>query len=110
MTVFGNSQVRGLESGGEKEARNWLTGRRFIRLICINIYAACCIGMEFEYDPERSRRNAEKHGIDCVEGQALWDDSELTERHGRGDGEAKCRRTRPALRHSTTKRAGCFAV
>ena len=58
-------------AGGAKVA----TGE--LGLTCINIYAACCIGMEFEYDPEKSSRNAEKHGFDFVEGQALWDDSGL---------------------------------
>ena len=33
--------------------------------------------MEFEYDPEKSRKNAEKHGIDFAAGQALWEDSGL---------------------------------
>jgi len=33
--------------------------------------------MEFEYDPEKSLRNTEKHGIDFVDGQALWEDSGL---------------------------------
>jgi uncharacterized DUF497 family protein len=33
--------------------------------------------MEFEYDPEKSRRNADKHGIDFIDGQALWADSGL---------------------------------
>ena len=35
--------------------------------------------MDFEYDPEKSRRNREKHGIDFDEAQALWDDPELLE-------------------------------
>jgi len=35
--------------------------------------------MDFEYDPEKSRRNWEKHGIDFDEAQALWDDPELLE-------------------------------
>jgi hypothetical protein len=33
--------------------------------------------MEFEYDPEKSRKNAAKHGIDLDAGQALWEDSGL---------------------------------
>ena len=33
--------------------------------------------MEFEYDPEKSESNREKHGIDFNEAQLLWDD----ERH-----------------------------
>ena len=31
----------------------------------------------FEYDPEKSRRNSEKHGIDFNAGQALWEDTGL---------------------------------
>lgn len=30
--------------------------------------------MEFEFDEEKSRANREKHGLDFVEAQALWDD------------------------------------
>ena len=30
--------------------------------------------MEFEYDPQKSRSNKKKHGIDFVDAQALWDD------------------------------------
>ena len=33
--------------------------------------------MEFEYDPEKSCKNEEKHGIDFNRSQALWDDSGL---------------------------------
>ena len=33
--------------------------------------------MEFAYAPEKSRWNAEKHGIDFDAGQALWEDSGL---------------------------------
>lgn len=32
--------------------------------------------MEFEYDEAKSKRNKEKHGIDFVEAQLLWDDPE----------------------------------
>ena len=35
--------------------------------------------MDFEYDPEKSRRNREKHVIDFDEAQALRDDPELLE-------------------------------
>ncbi|MBI5622251.1 MAG: BrnT family toxin [Elusimicrobia bacterium] len=35
--------------------------------------------MEFEFDPEKSRTNKEKHGLDFVGAQALWDDPELLE-------------------------------
>ncbi|MFT5632298.1 MAG: uncharacterized DUF497 family protein [Rubritalea sp.] len=30
--------------------------------------------MEFEYDPEKSNTNKEKHGLDFEEAQALWFD------------------------------------
>lgn len=33
--------------------------------------------MYFEYDSEKSESNAEKHGIDFEEAQALWDDPYL---------------------------------
>jgi len=35
--------------------------------------------MEFEFDEQKSQANKEKHGIDFVEAQALWDDPELLE-------------------------------
>ena len=35
--------------------------------------------MEFEYDETKSKRNKEKHGIDFVETQLLWDDPERIE-------------------------------
>lgn len=34
---------------------------------------------QFEFDPEKSARNKEKHGIDFNEAQALWDDPDLLE-------------------------------
>jgi uncharacterized protein len=33
----------------------------------------------FEFDEEKSQANAEKHGIDFVEAQALWSDPNLIE-------------------------------
>ncbi len=33
----------------------------------------------FEFDPKKSRNNKDKHGIDFIEAQALWDDPELIE-------------------------------
>jgi uncharacterized DUF497 family protein len=30
--------------------------------------------MEFEYDPQKSESNKEKHGIDFIAAQSLWDD------------------------------------
>lgn len=35
--------------------------------------------MEFEYDHRKSELNAERHGIDFAEAQALWDDPWLVE-------------------------------
>ena len=30
--------------------------------------------MEFEFDPNKSKKNKEKHGIDFIEAQQLWED------------------------------------
>jgi uncharacterized DUF497 family protein len=43
-----------------------------------------CVGytfytMEFEFEPRKSHSNQQKHGIDFVEAQALWDDPDLIE-------------------------------
>ncbi len=35
--------------------------------------------MIFEFDPEKSEANKGKHGIDFVEAQALWDDTDFIE-------------------------------
>ncbi len=35
--------------------------------------------MEFEYDNKKSEINKKKHGIDFIEAQRLWDDSNLIE-------------------------------
>jgi uncharacterized DUF497 family protein len=35
--------------------------------------------MKFEFDPKKSNGNKQKHGIDFVEAQALWDDPDLIE-------------------------------
>lgn len=35
--------------------------------------------MRFEFDEAKSRGNAEKHGIDFIEAQALWSDDALLE-------------------------------
>ena len=35
--------------------------------------------MDFEYDPDKSRRNREKHGVDFEQAQALWNDPDLLE-------------------------------
>ncbi len=35
--------------------------------------------MTFEYDPDKSAANKDKHGIDFSDAQALWDDSDYVE-------------------------------
>jgi uncharacterized DUF497 family protein len=35
--------------------------------------------MQFEFDPIRSKNNKEKHGIDFIEAEALWEDPDLLE-------------------------------
>jgi uncharacterized DUF497 family protein len=35
--------------------------------------------MTFEFDPSKSQRNREKHGIDFDEAQSLWDDEDRLE-------------------------------
>ena len=35
--------------------------------------------MSFEFDPTKSESNKEKHGIDFVQAQAIWEDSNLLE-------------------------------
>ena len=35
--------------------------------------------MDFDFDPKMSASNREKHGIDFIEVQALWDDPNLIE-------------------------------
>lgn len=35
--------------------------------------------MEFEFDEKKSRANKQKHGIDFIEAQALWEDSDRME-------------------------------
>ena len=46
--------------------------------------------MQFEFDPEKSRANQAKHGIDFVEAQRLWDDSDLVEIKDYGRGPVYC--------------------
>ena len=33
--------------------------------------------MDFEFDPQKSESNKEKHGIDFLEAKALWGDDDL---------------------------------
>jgi uncharacterized DUF497 family protein len=35
--------------------------------------------MPFEYDPQKSQTNLEKHGIDFEDAQAIWNDEERLE-------------------------------
>jgi uncharacterized DUF497 family protein len=46
--------------------------------------------MEFEYDEAKSKRNKEKHGIDFVEAQLLWDDPERMEIPAKTEDEPRC--------------------
>ena len=45
--------------------------------------------MEFEFDRRKSIRNKEKHGIDFVEAQLIWEDSERIEIPARTEDEAR---------------------
>jgi hypothetical protein len=45
--------------------------------------------MEFEFDAVKSRKNLEKHGIDFVQVQALWDDPERIEVPARTEDEPR---------------------
>jgi len=45
--------------------------------------------MEFEFDKRKSERNKRKHGIDFVEAQFLWEDSDLIEIPARTEDEPR---------------------
>lgn len=45
--------------------------------------------MKFEYDPDKSRANKAKHGIDFDEAQILWTDPELLEIRARTEDEPR---------------------
>ena len=45
--------------------------------------------MEFEFDPAKCKKNKEKHGLDFVQAQALWDDPDLLEIPARTDDEPR---------------------
>ena len=45
--------------------------------------------MEFEFDPDKSRQNKVKHGLDFVEAQALWRDDRRVEIPARTKGELR---------------------
>ena len=46
--------------------------------------------MEFEYDLKKSKTNKEKHGIDFVEAQLLWEDPNLIEIPAKTIDEPRC--------------------
>jgi len=37
------------------------------------------VPVRFEFDPNKSRANRDKHGIDFIEAQQLWNDPDLIE-------------------------------
>lgn len=45
--------------------------------------------MEFEFDPLKSAGNKEKHGIDFIEAQAIWDDPDVLEIPAKTKDEAR---------------------
>jgi uncharacterized DUF497 family protein len=45
--------------------------------------------MGFEFDPQKSDLNLAKHGIDFVDAQQLWDDSDLLEIPARTEDEPR---------------------
>lgn len=45
--------------------------------------------MEFEFDPDKSAANQGKHGIDFVQAQVLWEDSNRIEVPARTAGEPR---------------------
>jgi len=45
--------------------------------------------MKFEFNPKKSKLNKEKHGLDFVEAQALWDDPDLLEIPARTEDEPR---------------------
>ena len=45
--------------------------------------------MQFEFDPRKSKKNKEKHGIDFVEAQKLWEDEDRLEIEARSDDEPR---------------------
>ena len=45
--------------------------------------------MKFEFDSKKSKNNKQKHGIDFIEAQALWDDPDLIEIPARTDDEPR---------------------
>jgi uncharacterized protein len=44
---------------------------------------------DFEYDDDKSQTNLEKHGIDFLDAQALWNDPDLLEIRAKSEDEAR---------------------
>lgn len=44
---------------------------------------------DFQYDPEKSQLNLEKHGVDLKQAQALWEDPKLVRILARSDDEPR---------------------
>lgn len=44
---------------------------------------------DFEYDDDKSQANLEKHGIDFLDAQALWEDPDLLEIRAKCDDERR---------------------
>ncbi|MCG8379711.1 MAG: BrnT family toxin [Proteobacteria bacterium] len=44
---------------------------------------------QFEFDPNKSAKNQEKHGIDFIDAQFLWDDPDLLEVPAKTDDEPR---------------------
>jgi hypothetical protein len=45
--------------------------------------------MEFEFDTRKSKKNKEKHGIDFIEAQSIWEDIERIEIPARTEDEPR---------------------
>ena len=45
--------------------------------------------MKFQFDPQKSASNFDKHGIDFEVAQQLWDDPNLIEVHARSSDESR---------------------
>jgi len=45
--------------------------------------------MKFEFDPIKSKSNKNKHGIDFIEAQELWNDADLLEIPAKTSDEAR---------------------
>ena len=45
--------------------------------------------MEFEFDPDKSAANKEKHGIDFVEAQGIWADNHSLDLEAMSSGEPR---------------------